>query len=83
MDRRYAPRPLSTSWEYPGYLFYAVLRYAGHDSVGCLRYAALTVQNWLCERIQMASGIIPEEIRCVPAAQCLEIEDGYLKSVKL
>lgn len=83
MDKRYTPRPLSTSREYPGYQFYAVLRYAGHDSAECLRYAALTVQNWLCERIQMASGIIPEEIRCVPAERCFEINDDDLKSVKL
>ena len=43
----YAPRPLSTSIEYPGYQFYAVLRFEGHTASECLRYAALTVQGWL------------------------------------
>ena len=62
----YAPRPLSTSIEYPGYQFYAVLRYEGHTAGECLRYAALTVQGWLCERIRKADSGVPDAIRCAP-----------------
>ena len=79
----YAPRPLSTSIEYPGYQFYAVLRFEGHTSNECLRYAALTVQGWLCERIMKADGSIPDEIRCVPADHFMEISSSDLKSIKL
>lgn len=79
----YAPRPLSTSIEYPGYQFYAVLRFEGHTASECLRYAALTVQGWLCERILKADGTVPEEIRCVPADRFMDIPSSDLKSIKL
>ena len=79
----YAPRPLSTSIEYPGYQFYAVLRFEGHTPSECLRYAALTVQGWLCERILKADGTVPEEIRCVPADRFMDIPSSDLKSIKL
>lgn len=79
----YAPRPLSTSIEYPGYQFYAVLRFEGHTSNECLRYAALTVQGWLCERIMKADGSIPDEIRCAPADHFMEMSSSDLKSIKL
>jgi len=78
----YAPRPLSTSIEYPGYQFYAELRFEGHTADECLRYAALTVQGWLCERIRKADGIIPEELRCVSANHFMEITSSDLKSIK-
>jgi len=32
----YAPRPLSTSIEYPDYQFYAELRFKGHTADECL-----------------------------------------------
>lgn len=79
----YAPRPLSTSHEYPGYQFYAVLRYEGHKANDCLRYAALTVQNWLCERIRKAGSDVPEEICCVPAEHFMDISAQELCCVKL
>lgn len=79
----YAPRPLSTSIEYPGYQFYAVLQFKGHTASECLRYAALTVQGWLCERIMNADGTVPEEIRCAPADRFIDIPSSDLKSVKL
>ena len=78
----YAPRPLSTSIEYPGYQFYAELRFEGHTADECLRYAALTVQGWLCERIRKADGSIPDELRCIPADRFMEIASSDLKSVK-
>ena len=78
----YAPRPLSTSIEYPGYQFYAELRFEGHTADECLRYAALTVQGWLCERIRKADGSIPDELRCVPADHFMEITSSDLKSIK-
>ena len=78
----YAPRPLSTSIEYPGYQFYAELRLEGHTADECLRYAALTVQGWLCERIRKADGAIPDELRCIPADRFMEIASSDLKSVK-
>ena len=80
---RYAPRPLSTSREYPGYQFYAVLRLAGHSAEECLRYAALTVQNWLCERIRNADGSVPEEILCPPPAEYASVRGEDLRSCKL
>lgn len=79
----YAPRPLSTSIEYPGYQFYAALRFEGHTASECLRYAALTVQGWLCERILKADGTVPEEIRCVPADRFMDLPSSDLKSIKL
>ena len=79
----YAPRPLSVSFEYPGYQFYAVLRLEGRSAVDCLRYAALTVQNWLCERIRKADGDIPDAVCCVPAERFMDIPSSELKSVKL
>ena len=78
----YAPRPLSTSIEYPGYQFYAELRFEGHTADECLRYAALTVQGWLCERIRKADGNIPDELRCIPADRFMEIASSDLKSIK-
>ena len=78
----YAPRPLSTSIEYPGYQFYAELRFEGYTADECLRYAALTVQGWLCERIRKANGSIPDELRCIPADRFMEITSSDLKSVK-
>lgn len=78
----YAPRPLSTSIEYPGYQFYTELRLEGHTADECLRYAALTVQGWLCERIMKADGSIPDELRCIPADRFMEIASSDLKSVK-
>lgn len=78
----YAPRPLSTSIEYPGYQFYAELRFEGHTADECLRYAALTVQGWLCERIRKADGSIPDELCCVPADRFMEIASSDLKSIK-
>jgi len=47
-----------------------------------LRYAALMVQGWLCERIRKADGSIPEELRCVPADHFMEITSSDLKSIK-
>ena len=79
----YAPRPLSTSIEYPGYQFYAVLRYEGHTAGECLRYAALTVQGWLCERIRKADGGVPDAIRCAPADSFMDVPPSDLKSVRL
>ena len=78
----YAPRPLSTSIEYPGYQFYAELRFEGHTAAECLRYAALTVQGWLCERIRKADGSIPAELCCAPADRYMEIASSDLKSIK-
>lgn len=83
MDNRYTPRPLSASREYPGYQFYARLRFEGHSADECLRYAALTVQNWLCERIQKAGGELPEAVRCAPAAEFGSITSDALHSCRL
>ena len=83
MENRYTPRPLSTSREYPGYQFFARLRFDGHSADECLRYAALTVQNWLCERIRKAGGALPEAVRCVPAAEFESIASDALHSCRL
>ncbi len=48
-----------------------------------MRYAALTVQNWLCERIEKAGGSIPEAIRCTSPANYMDIPSSALKSSKL
>lgn len=83
LNNQYTPRPLSISREYPGYQFYAVLRLEGRSADECLRYAALTVQNWLCERVSMAEGSVPDEIRCAPAARYMEVPPSDLKSIRL
>lgn len=82
-NNSYAPRPLSSSREYPGYQFYAILRMEGCTSEECLRYAALTVQNWLCERIEKAGGDVPEEARCPIPAEYRTIPSTTLRSCRL
>ena len=81
-DSNYAPRPLSTSREYPGYQFFAKLSLNGKNADDCLRYTALTVQNWLCHRIQRAGGEVPEELRCVTPADYMSITTAELRSSK-
>ena len=81
-DSNYAPRPLSTSREYPGYQFYAILRLTDRNADDCLRYTALTVQNWLCDRIKRAGAEVPEEFRCVTSADYMNITSSDLRSSK-
>ena len=82
-SKNYGPRPLATAREYPGYQFFARLALKGRGAGDCLRCAALTMQNWLCERIQKADGGVPEEIRCAPAQRYMETDDSALKSFRL
>ena len=77
----YAPRPLPTAREYPGYQFYARLSYKGRDAAACLSYAALTVQNWLCARISRAGGEVPSALQC-PAPDGTD-QTGALRGCRL
>ena len=76
----YAARPLSASREYVGYQFYAQMTLDGHSADECFRYVALTLQNWLCERITNANREIPEAFRCVPAADFMTVDSSVLHS---
>ncbi|MBQ6374837.1 MAG: hypothetical protein IJJ45_10175 [Clostridia bacterium] len=82
-DDRFAPLPLAVSREYPAYQFYARLGFTGHPADACLRYAALTVQNWLCDRIKQANGEVPEDICCPPQTSFMDAGPDALHSVKL
>ena len=79
----YSPRPLSPSREYPGYQFHAVLSLENRSADECFRYAALTIQNWLCERIKEADGIVPEEIICPKPDEYMTIAATGLHSCRL
>ncbi|MBQ3425128.1 MAG: hypothetical protein IJH38_08020 [Clostridia bacterium] len=76
----YAPRPLSISREYAGYQFYARLRLDGRSAGDCLRYTALTIQNWLCQRIHRAGGAEPEALACAAPADYMRIDNADLHS---
>ena len=83
MKADYSPRPLSVSREYPGYQFYARACIKGRSADDCLRAIALTVQNWLCERIAKADGRVPDEIACPPRGAYMDVRTRDLRSCAL
>lgn len=76
---RYAARPLPTSRIYAGYQFYAKLTYDDFPVDACFRYTALTVLDWLKER--MGGTDLPQELQSVSAARFAELDNSDLKSI--
>ena len=69
MPVEYSTRKLPRVREYPAYQFYATLEYKGQTAESCFCYAALTVTDWLKERLEN-TGMVPEEIRRLPNRSC-------------
>ncbi len=65
MSIEYSTRKLPRVREYPAYQFYATLNYEGKTPDDCFCFAALTVTDWLKERLEN-TGVIPDEIRRLP-----------------
>ena len=81
--RNYAPRPLTTSRVYSGYQCTATLRYEGCTGSECFCYTALTIQNWLCERIRKSGSEVPHELSCPKADAFKEVGASALHSCAL
>jgi len=62
----YKPLNLLDTRMYPGYQFYAVMKYDGHSPQECLCYIALTIMEWLRQKIDHKP--LPEEL-CTPDAK--------------
>lgn len=76
----YPARPLAAPREYAGYQFFARLSMEGQTAEACFRYTALTVQNWLCERIRNAGSAVPDYFCCPPAESFPDTPVSVLKS---
>ena len=65
MTTEFMPRKLPKTREYPGYQFYAILSCRDGSADDCFRLAALTVTDWLKERMEH-SETTPAELRALP-----------------
>ena len=75
---QYKPLGLLRTRTYPGYQFYATLRYKEQPPEACMRFAILTVMEWLREKIGWED--LPEELRTPPAGAFGRAEAEELRS---
>lgn len=83
MPVEYSTRKLPRVREYPAYQFFAILEYKGQTAENCFCYAALTVTDWLKERLE-DTGVIPDEIRKLPGRSCFaDVKMGDFESFRV
>ncbi len=63
---------------YPGYQFYATMKYDGQSAERCMKYAVLTVLEWL--RTKIGGVTIPEELLTSPAKDFAKVENEQIRS---
>ncbi len=63
---------------YPGYQFYATMKYDGQSTERCMTYIALTVLEWL--RAKIGGVSIPEELMAPPAKDFMKVTGDQLCS---
>jgi hypothetical protein len=63
---------------YPGYQFYATMKYDGLSAERCMKYIILTVLDWL--RTKIGGVSIPEELMAPPAKDFAKVTDEQIHS---
>ena len=74
----YKPLSLLQTRSYPGYQFFAEVRMREHGSGDCMKVVALTVLDWLRQRVGGES--LPEELCAPPAKEYARVELTDLRS---
>lgn len=74
----FKPLTLLQTRSYPGYQFYATLKYKDQKPTECMKYTILTVMDWLRDKID--GDMLPEELKTPSPQKFTRVADDVFKS---
>ena len=74
----FKPLSLLQTRSYPGYQFYATMKYRGQSSDRCMKYIILTVLNWLRQKI--GGEAMPEELQLPSPKRFTKVSNDAIRS---
>ncbi len=74
----FKPLTLLQTRSYPGYQFYATLKYKDQGPAACMKYTILTVMAWLRDKID--SDMLPEELKTPSPQRFTRVADELFQS---
>ena len=74
----FKPLSLLQTRSYPGYQFYATMKYEDQSADRCMKYIILTVMNWLRQKI--GGDSLPEELQLPSPKELTKVSNEAIRS---